>query len=396
MEGASTPLTGAAYAAPSQDVERGTYVQPPTVAMASNQPGVVAQPYTVAAPADTAYVATVVSPMPMTHHSPQPPQGGDGRYNLVVEESEQMFDVICKASCKHFCTYFCVSMLGGLVASIILAFIGLGVVAVFINVCIPAAVISYFAHKWYEPYVTRCSMHIVFIESAFLIAVPLTIIIIFVDRAIGLPENCEGDWDSSRDVGALFVQPFLRAGLLEETVKFLSILRISDRPYVTDARAIIVYATLAGAAFGVVENIGYGLMAGWFVAWYRGFLTVFAHATTGLLMGTSMAERRFVEGAENKWPFYKVLLIPVLGHGFYDWFLFVGAAFCNTKISVPFTLIAFGILIAGMLWTRKQLVRVTAICPQTNEDVHAKIESGEVNKPCLCAPGFFDCCGCCY
>jgi len=46
---------------------------------------------------------------------------------------------------------------------------------------VPAVIISFFAYKWYEPYLTRCSMHVVFLESAFYLLVPLLIFISVID-----------------------------------------------------------------------------------------------------------------------------------------------------------------------------------------------------------------------
>mmetsp|Transcript_14108 Transcript_14108/g.52965 ORF Transcript_14108/g.52965 Transcript_14108/m.52965 type:complete len:286 (+) Transcript_14108:581-1438(+) len=259
---------------------------------------------------------------------------------------------------------------------------------------VPAVIISFFAYKWYEPYLTRCSMHVVFLESAFYLLVPLLIFISVIDLFLGLPDNCEAE-DTDRDWGVIFFQAFLRAALLEEIVKYLGFRRILWRPYITDARALLVYSCLSGVSFGVIENIGYGLLGGPVVVFYRSFLTVFAHATTGLLMGTYLAEARFVEGCQGKWPWYRVLVIPVLGHGVYDVLLFIQSGFCEPPL-VSLVFVALLILLAGVIYTRYRFVQVLRKCPQTNVNIHTQIENEEIAKPCLVSAGCIECCRCCY
>jgi RsiW-degrading membrane proteinase PrsW (M82 family) len=86
----------------------------------------------------------------------------------------------------------------------------------------------------------------------------------------------------------------------------------------------IVYAVMVSMGFATLENIGYVYEHGVATGIMRMFLAVPAHATFGVLMGYYMGLAKFSLGAQQT----KYLLLsrfwPIVFHGSYDFFLFVG------------------------------------------------------------------------
>lgn len=110
-----------------------------------------------------------------------------------------------------------------------------------------------------------------------------------------------------------FLQAYLIAGFFEESAKYLAVRRIIYKSYVVDPRALVVYSCCAGSAFGTVEDLMYNLSYGLGTAIVRAFTSVPLHCATGLIIGTSLAERKFFQQDTERW--YKTLILPVLIHG---------------------------------------------------------------------------------
>jgi RsiW-degrading membrane proteinase PrsW (M82 family) len=85
----------------------------------------------------------------------------------------------------------------------------------------------------------------------------------------------------------------------------------------------IVYAVMVSMGFATLENIGYVLQHGFATGIVRMFISVPAHATFGILMGYFLGLAKF--NSSNK-IFYQFLSIffPVLFHGSFNFFLFLG------------------------------------------------------------------------
>lgn len=369
--GAGQPITVASDGV--QIVDPG---QPSVVVAHAVQP-VIAQPV-IAQP--------VASPLGAASHITMTPVAGAPTVLVPGEATTMWTD-----SCWHFCCVYFVVVMAIFIVAIGFAIVGLGPIGVVLLSLAPILIVGRYAIKWYGPYVTQCSLWVVVTEATLYIAVPLIIVISVVDLFISLPEDCEG---GEADAWKIAFQAFIRAGLLEETVKYVCVRRVVFRPYITDARAVLAYACLAGTTFGAVENIGYGLIAGIGTVLLRSFLTVFAHATTGMLMGADLAEWRFREGEGAFAPWYRVLFIPVVAHGVYDVFLFAFSAYCSPRRFYELFVAALLLLAAGVLYARKRVLDVLRRCPQTNSDVHDLIETGAISKPCY-NPDCADCCTCC-
>jgi protease PrsW len=85
----------------------------------------------------------------------------------------------------------------------------------------------------------------------------------------------------------------------------------------------IVYAVMVSMGFATLENIGYVMQHGFATGITRMFLSVPAHATFGVLMGYHVGLGKFNASKRNYY-FLLAILWPVIFHGTFDFFLFLG------------------------------------------------------------------------
>ncbi len=119
-----------------------------------------------------------------------------------------------------------------------------------------------------------------------------------------------------------FIKAFFVVGFTEEFSKYIIV-----RYYAQPKNAFnepfdgIIYAVMVSMGFAATENIFYVLEGGYQVALLRAFTAIPAHATFAILMGYYMGQAKFSENraALN----LKGLLLAILFHGAYDFFLFI-------------------------------------------------------------------------
>lgn len=118
---------------------------------------------------------------------------------------------------------------------------------------------------------------------------------------------------------------YLIVALSEEGSKFLA-LRILPfrRKAFDDPFDGIVYAVVVSMGFATLENILYVFQHGVGTGILRMFLSVPAHATFGILMGYHVGLAKFNPENKRKYMFLAIFW-PVLFHGTFDFFLFVGS-----------------------------------------------------------------------
>mmetsp|Transcript_46555 Transcript_46555/g.105196 ORF Transcript_46555/g.105196 Transcript_46555/m.105196 type:complete len:238 (-) Transcript_46555:85-798(-) len=213
-----------------------------------------------------------------------------------------------------------------------------------------------------------------------------------------------------------------------------------------------VLCVYGGGVLQVLENIGYALMGGVATAVVRSFLTVPLHASTGVQIGANLVPFRFktppslplaaaaaadTAGADadgsSAAPFSSSpapLLLrqssqlpepgpccspawwreqlgslvaslwgPVLLHGSYDVLLFVAGGECGAWQWL--TLGAYAGVVGQACYIRWRVFSMERrYPPDPSHDVHAKIKSGEIPRPCICCACLFctccRCCECCY
>jgi len=117
---------------------------------------------------------------------------------------------------------------------------------------------------------------------------------------------------------------YIIVALSEEGSKFLAV-RILPyrRKAFDDPFDGIVYAVMVSMGFATLENIGYVLQNGFGTGIVRMFLSVPAHATFGVLMGYHIGLAKF-DRANSSRHLLLAIFWPVLFHGTFDFFLFVG------------------------------------------------------------------------
>jgi len=178
-----------------------------------------------------------------------------------------------------------------------------------------------------------------FLLGAILSIVITTILYLFFDLFLPLKNNFS--------VWQQFVKAFFVVGLIEEFSKYVMV-----RYYAQPKKGFnepfdgIVYAVMVSMGFAAVENIFYVLEGGMNVALIRAFTAIPAHATFAVLMGYYMGKAKF---SKNKVKLNLIgLLLAVLFHGAYDFFLFINFI---PGISIG----AFVSLIIGIVLSRKAI-----------------------------------------
>ncbi|MGJ8549958.1 PrsW family intramembrane metalloprotease [Winogradskyella wichelsiae] len=144
-----------------------------------------------------------------------------------------------------------------------------------------------------------------------------------------------------------FIQAFIVVALAEEfskyiIVKYYAQTKIAfNEPY--DG---IMYAVMVSMGFACTENIMYVIGGGYEIAILRAFTAVPAHAVFGILMGYFMGKAKF---SKHRIMFNLTgLLLAVLFHGAYDFFLFINFI---PGISIG----AFISLIIGIILSKKAI-----------------------------------------
>jgi len=145
---------------------------------------------------------------------------------------------------------------------------------------------------------------------------------------------------------------YLVVALSEEGSKFLA-LRYGPyrRKSFDDPFDGIIYAVVVSMGFATLENIMYVTSHGVGTGILRMFLSVPAHATFGVLMGYHLGLAKFIPAEKKKYMFLAIFW-PVVFHGTFDFFLFVG----NTWMHFAGAVISFivGVKLSLKLIRRKQ------------------------------------------
>ena len=129
---------------------------------------------------------------------------------------------------------------------------------------------------------------------------------------------------ATKSMAAVAIFAYGVVALSEEGSKFM-MLRLFAYPKKAfdDPFDGIVYAVMVSMGFATLENIGYVLQHGFATGITRMFLSVPAHATFGVLMGYHVGLAKF-NPAKRQLNFLLALLWPVIFHGTFDFFLFLG------------------------------------------------------------------------
>lgn len=119
-----------------------------------------------------------------------------------------------------------------------------------------------------------------------------------------------------------FIKAFFVVGVTEEFSKYIIVRYYAQpNPAFNEPFDGIVYAVMVSMGFAATENISYVLDGGYQTALIRAFTAVPAHATFAILMGYYMGKAKF---SKNRIGLNLTgLLLAILFHGSYDFFLFI-------------------------------------------------------------------------
>ena len=125
-------------------------------------------------------------------------------------------------------------------------------------------------------------------------------------------------------IAKAFYEGFIVASLTEESFKYLAFfLLVWKNRNFNELFDGIVYASYISLGFAAVENLFYVFGYGYEVGALRAFTAVPAHALFGITMGYYFGLARFNERKRTKY-LWLAILLPVILHGFYDFFLMSG------------------------------------------------------------------------
>jgi RsiW-degrading membrane proteinase PrsW (M82 family) len=151
-----------------------------------------------------------------------------------------------------------------------------------------------------------------------------------------------------------FYEAFIEAALTEETIKFLILYWLIRKNKNFDQHYDgIVYAVFVSLGFALVENIMYVLQDGYATAITRAVLSVPGHGLFGVIMGYFFALAKFSDTEKRKKYMCLSLLIPIILHGIYDFFLMYTTE--NSAISLFLVVALIALMIFVWIYAIKNL-----------------------------------------
>ncbi|MCA0153931.1 PrsW family intramembrane metalloprotease [Winogradskyella vincentii] len=184
-----------------------------------------------------------------------------------------------------------------------------------------------------------CLLILNFILGAVVSIIIVTIIYLFTGHFIPVTDKYS--------IWQQFVQAFFVVALSEEFSKYVIVKYFAQpRKAFNEPYDGIIYAVMVSMGFACTENVLYVLEGGYQTAILRAFTAVPAHASFGILMGYYIGKAKFSE--HRLWYNITGLLLAVVFHGSYDFFLFINFI---PGISIG----AFISLIIGIILSKKAI-----------------------------------------
>jgi RsiW-degrading membrane proteinase PrsW (M82 family) len=168
---------------------------------------------------------------------------------------------------------------------------------------------------------------------------PAVAIEYFLERKIGL--------GIGNNITSLFINAFIVVALTEEVCKFV-LLRILfyRKRFFSEPISGIVYAVMLSLGFAFTESIFYilGSQNVFVTAVVRSFTAVPAHFIFAVFMGYYMGRAKFTYMHKRTMLVVLGLILAVLGHGFYDFFLLAW------WMPAEYQYISFGFVFTGLIF----------------------------------------------
>ena len=152
---------------------------------------------------------------PQQHHQHQQ-HGATATNDVIVAPDADNTLRACTCDercCKGFLWVggsYCSAITAAALFTIVLALVGLAALGLVIMAFAPAAVVLYWAWKWYGRYLTRCTIADVMLEATAILLVPLIVAISFIDYYLPMTTMC-GASNPNAPVYRYFFQAFVRA-----------------------------------------------------------------------------------------------------------------------------------------------------------------------------------------
>lgn len=129
-------------------------------------------------------------------------------------------------------------------------------------------------------------------------------------------------WDTGINTVITFWYAFVNVAMVEEFCKlfFVMIFAFPKKDF-NEPFDGITYSVMVSMGFATLENVLYVMDGGLSVAIARMLTAVPAHATFGVLMGYFLGMYKFRQ--QRLGLLFLAILVPVIFHGFYDFFLMV-------------------------------------------------------------------------
>lgn len=191
-----------------------------------------------------------------------------------------------------------------------------------------------------------------------LIAGPVILLGEYLEEVTEITVDTESIWK-------LLIYAFLIVATTEEVMKYL-VLRLYNYPHkqFDEPYDGIMYGVAVSMGFAAIENVLYVVFSddGYQTGLVRMFTAVPAHAMFGALMGYFAGKAKFLENRKRAWmELTKGLLIAILFHGIYDYFIFLGDEYL-----AGFALVS---LVVGLFLARKAMKLHADISPHRFEDI---------------------------
>ncbi len=177
-----------------------------------------------------------------------------------------------------------------------------------------------------------------------------------------------GTSTESPSVLDLMIYAFIVVAMTEEGMKYL-VLRFYNYPHkeFDEPYDGIMYGVAVSLGFAAIENVLYVYMdgGGYETGLLRMFTAVPAHAVFGAMMGYFVGRAKFMTQGNVAIERLKGLLIAILFHGLYDFFLFLPGSGIIPKESAwgSLALLAFVTLYIGIRLARKAMRDHAEISP---------------------------------
>mmetsp|Transcript_28657 Transcript_28657/g.37558 ORF Transcript_28657/g.37558 Transcript_28657/m.37558 type:complete len:393 (-) Transcript_28657:344-1522(-) len=309
-----------------------------------------------------------------------------GFWQPVIPERPRIDATLPHEQTQAFCNAHCLSTSFQLAATYIVVLIVLGIIAALFSPALvllaiaPSVMILAFMEKEYGKAVTKCQMTMTFFEAVFWM-IPLSFVLLsyifYIDAPLGLPETglCPAC------LAGYAFQAYFLAGTLEELLKYVTVRRLLHDPSIVDPRAFIVYGCCAAAGFATVENILYVASGNIAVGVARAITAVPLHCAMGIFMGCMLAERKFNNKNNYRWPFIVGPCIVI--HGTYDMVIFTTNYGSGEAWAMACGLLAAIIIMVGTyVMLRHMVLKLQRQFPPV--DLHAMIDNGAVPVPVQC------------